>query len=48
MPDTIKPEQQPVQSQPTHRKYKGDKSGNTCAAHMKQISIWLENKAGNK
>ena len=48
MPDTIKPEQCPVQSQPTHRKDKGDKTSDTCAADMKQISIWLANKAHNK
>ena len=48
MPDIIKPEQWPVESQPTHRKCKGDKIGDTCAADMKQISIWLVKKAGNK
>ena len=37
-----------VQSQPTHRKCKGYKTGDTCAADMNQISIWLANKAGNK
>ena len=36
MPDIIKPEQWPVQSQPTHRKCKGDKIGDTCAADMKK------------
>ena len=48
MPDTIKPEQWPVQSQPTHRKCKGDKTGDKWAADMKQVSIWLANKARNK
>ena len=48
VPDTIKPKQCPVQSQPTHRKDKGDKTSDTCAADMKQISIWLANKAHNK
>ena len=48
MPDTIKPEQRPFQNLPTHRKCKGDKTGDTCAPDMKQISIWLANKAGNK
>ena len=48
VPDTIKPEQWPVQSQPTHCKCKGDKTGDTCAADFKQISIWLANKAWNK
>ena len=48
VPDTKKSEQSPVQSQPTHRKCKGNKTGDTCAANMKQISIWLANKAGNK
>ena len=48
MSDTIKLEQWPVQSQLTHHKFKGDKTGDTCAADMKQISIWLANKAGNK
>ena len=38
----------PVQSQPTKRKSKEDKTGDTCAAGMKQISIWLGNKSGNK
>ena len=37
-----------VQSQPTHCICKGDKTGDTCAADMNQISIWLANKAGNK
>ena len=46
MPDTIKLEQRPIQSEP----YKGDKTDDTCAAYMKQylVSIWLANKAGNK
>ena len=48
MPDIIKLEQLPVQSQPTHRKCKGAETGDTCAADMKQISIWLASKAGNK
>ena len=48
MPNTIKLEQWPVQSQPAHRKCKGDKTGDTCAADIKQISIWLANMAGNK
>ena len=50
MPDTIKPEQRPIQSQPTHHKYKGDKTDYTCAADMKQylVSISLANKAGKK
>ena len=48
MPDTIKPEQWPVQSQSTNRKCKGDTTSDTCAAEMKQISIWLANKTGNK
>ena len=48
MPDTINPEQCPVQSQPTHRKCKGDEAGYTCAVDMKQISIWLASKAGNR
>ena len=34
-------------NQPTLRTYKGDENGDTCAADMKQISIWLANKAGN-
>ena len=25
---------------------KGDRTGDTCATDMKQISIWLANKAG--
>ena len=45
MPDTIKPE---VQNQPTHRKCKGDETGDTCAADMKKISIWLANNTVNK
>ena len=45
MPDTIKAEQQPVQSQLTHRKCKGHKTGDTYAADIKQISIWLANEA---
>ena len=48
VPDTIKSEQSPVQSLPTLRKCKGSKTGDTCAANMKQISIWLAKKAGNK
>ena len=40
--------QGPVQRQPTQRKCKGDETGDTYAANMKQISIWLANKAGNK
>ena len=48
MQDTIKPEQWSVQSQPMHRKFKGDETGGTCAADIKQISIWLANKTGNK
>ena len=48
MPDTIKPEQWPVQSQSTHRKCKGDKTSDKWAADMKQVSIWLANKARNK
>ena len=48
MPDTIKPKQWPVQSHPTHGKWKEDKTGDTCAADMKQTSIWLANKAGKK
>ena len=48
MSDTRKPEQWLVQSQPTHRKCKGDKIDDTCAADMKQISISLAKKAGNK
>ena len=48
MPDTIKLKQWPVESQPTHHQFKGDKTGNTCAADMTEISIWLANKAGNK
>ena len=47
MSDTIKPEQRPVQSQPTHRKCKGEETGDTRAADIK-ISEWLANKAGNK
>ena len=43
MLDTIKPEQWPIQSQPTHRKCKGDETGD-----MKQISTWLASKAENK
>ena len=48
MPDIIKLEQWPVQNQPTHRKCKGDKNGDTCTADMKQISTWLASKKGNK
>ena len=48
MPDTIKPEQWPVQSQSTHHKCKGDKTGDTCAANMKQISICLVSNQGRK
>ena len=48
VPDTIKPEQWPVQSHPTYHKCKGDETGDACAADMKQISIWLANKGGNK
>ena len=48
MPETIKTEQGPAQCQPTHRKCKGDETNDTCAADMKQISIWLANNAGNK
>ena len=48
MPETIKLEQWPVQSQPTHRKCKGDETGDAYAATIKQISIWLANKAVNK
>ena len=48
MPDTIKLEQWPVQSQQTHRKCKGEETGSSCAADMKEINIWLANKAGNK
>ena len=48
MADIIKPEQWPVQSQQTHHKSKGDKTSDTCGADMKQISIWLASKAGNK
>ena len=48
MPETMKLEQWPAQSQPTHHKCKEDGSGDTCATEMKQISIWLANKAGNK
>ena len=32
----------------THRKGKGHEIGDTCAVGMKQISIWLANKVGNK
>ena len=46
--ETVKLKQYPVQSQPTHRKCKGDRTSGTCATNMKQISIWLANKAGNK
>ena len=38
----------PDQSQPTHRICKGDETSDTCAVDMKEISIWLANKAGNK
>ena len=48
MPNAIKPEQWPVQSQSTHCKCKGEKSGDICTVDMKQISIWLTNKGGNK
>ena len=48
MPDTLQPEQWPAQSRAAHRKCKGGKSGDTYAADMKQISIWLGNMAGNK
>ena len=34
--------------QATHRKCKEGETGDTCASDMKQISIWLANKAGNK
>ena len=34
----------PVQTQSTHRKCKGEGNGDD----MKQISIWLASKAGNK
>ena len=36
MPDTIKPEQWPVQSKPTHRECKEDKTRDMCVADMKQ------------
>ena len=39
MPDTVKLEQWPVQSQPTHRKCKGDETGDTSAADMKQYLV---------
>ena len=48
MPDIIKLEQWPVESQPAHHKCKEDETGDTCAAEMKQISIWLARKAGYK
>ena len=48
MPDTIKLKQWHVQGQPTHHEFKGDKTDDTCAADMKEISIWLANNAGNK
>ena len=32
----IKPEQWPVENQPTHCKCKGDETGDTCAVDMKQ------------
>ena len=44
----MKSEQWPDQSQPTQPKFKGDKTVDTCAADMKQITIWLANKSGNK
>ena len=48
MPEIIKLEQWPVQSQPAHCKCKWDKNSDTCAADINQISIWLANKARNK
>ena len=48
MPDTIKPEQWQVQSQSTHHECKREEAGDTFADDMKQISIWLASKAGNK
>ena len=33
---------------PTYGKRQGDGTGETCANDMKQISIWLVEKAGNK
>ena len=40
---TIKPEQWPLQSQPAHSKCKGDKTGDTCVADMKQIRpLWRD------
>ena len=46
MPNKTKPEKWPVQIQPTHGKCKGDETGDTCAADIKQIIIWLTKKAG--
>ena len=46
MLETIKPKQWPAQSQLTHRKCKEDGTGDTCVTDMKQINIWLANKAG--
>ena len=48
MPETMKPEQLPRQSQPTHRTCKEDGTGDTCDTDMKQISIKLAIKVGNK
>ena len=49
MSDGIKLEQWPVQSQPTHHKCNGDKISDAIgAADMRQIRIWLANRAGNK
>ena len=46
VPETIKPEQRPVQSssQPTVNA----KETKPVTHELKQISIWLTNKAGNK
>ena len=48
MPETTKREQRPIKSQTTHRKCKGDGTGDLCATDMKKFSIWLANKAGSK
>ena len=47
-PDTIKPKQWPVQSHPTHCKCKGAKTGNKCAADIKQTVSGLGSSGSYK
>ena len=48
MPDTVKPEQWPVQSQPTHRKYKRDETGDLYTADMKQYQYPVSKQVRKK